>query len=147
MMSKIVTRRAFLRVAAAGVAGAVLAACQPKIVEVTTIVEKEKVVKETVVVAGRVQGRREGRQRDGGRRERGQSRQPVGKDRARDPQLPGPWAKSPLTPPPASSAMPTPAFEVQVQTDFEGWDTKVIAQQNDGTLEWSAAGILTPSSI
>jgi ABC-type glycerol-3-phosphate transport system substrate-binding protein len=30
-----------------------------------------------------------------------------------------------------------------VQTTFEGWDTKVIAQINDGTLQWSGCGILS----
>ena len=48
------TRRDFLRLSAATVSGVLLAACQPKIVEVTKIVEKpvEKIVKETVIVAG-----------------------------------------------------------------------------------------------
>jgi len=59
-MSKAFSRRAFLRFAALGVSGTLLAACQPKIVEVTKIVEKpvekvvekpvEKVVEKTVVV-------------------------------------------------------------------------------------------------
>ena len=49
-MSTFHTRRAFLRLTAVGAAGALLAACAPKVVEVTKIVEKEKVVKETVVV-------------------------------------------------------------------------------------------------
>jgi ABC-type glycerol-3-phosphate transport system substrate-binding protein len=46
-MEKNMTRRAFLRTASIGAAASILAACQPKIVEVTTVVEK--VVKETVV--------------------------------------------------------------------------------------------------
>ncbi len=46
-MEKNVTRRAFLRTAGIGAAASIVAACQPKIVEVTTVVEK--VVKETVV--------------------------------------------------------------------------------------------------
>jgi hypothetical protein len=54
-MIKNVTRRSFLRTAAVAGAGLVVAACQPKVVEVTKIVEKEveKVVKETVIVEGR----------------------------------------------------------------------------------------------
>lgn len=53
-MIKNVTRRSFLRTAAVAGAGLVVAACQPKVVEVTKIVEKEveKVVKETVIVEG-----------------------------------------------------------------------------------------------
>jgi len=52
MLQNRLTRRALLSSLAAGGAGLALAACQPKIVQVTTIVEKqvEKVVKETVVV-------------------------------------------------------------------------------------------------
>ncbi|MBC7235963.1 MAG: twin-arginine translocation signal domain-containing protein, partial [Chloroflexi bacterium] len=38
------TRRSLLRGAAVGIAGALFAACQPKVVEVTRVVEKEKVV-------------------------------------------------------------------------------------------------------
>ena len=45
-MSKNVTRREFLRVSAVAAAGAVAVACQPQ----TVIVEKEKIVKETVEV-------------------------------------------------------------------------------------------------
>ena len=59
---RVLSRRHFLRFATVG-AGAVLAACQPQIVEVTKIVEKEKivekpvekVVKETVVVEKQVE--------------------------------------------------------------------------------------------
>jgi multiple sugar transport system substrate-binding protein len=51
-----VTRRGLLKGLGIGCAGSLLAACQPKIVEVTSVVEKvvEKVVKETVVVEGEV---------------------------------------------------------------------------------------------
>jgi multiple sugar transport system substrate-binding protein len=53
---KSLTRRQLLRIAGLGTLGAALAACQPKVVEVTRVVEQkvevEKVVKETVVVAG-----------------------------------------------------------------------------------------------
>ena len=54
MLSKRISRRDLLRLSAVGGSAALLAACQPKIVEVTKIVEKavekEKIVKETVVV-------------------------------------------------------------------------------------------------
>ncbi|MBC7237980.1 MAG: extracellular solute-binding protein, partial [Chloroflexi bacterium] len=46
-MEKNLSRRAFLRTAGMGAAASILAACQPKIVEVTKVVEK--VVKETVI--------------------------------------------------------------------------------------------------
>lgn len=53
-MTRMLTRRRFAASVAAGSAAILLAACQPKVVEVTKVVEKqvEKVVKETVVVAG-----------------------------------------------------------------------------------------------
>jgi ABC-type glycerol-3-phosphate transport system substrate-binding protein len=53
-MSSIVTRRGFLKGTAVATGGVLLAACQPKIVEVEKIItrEVEKVVKETVVVEG-----------------------------------------------------------------------------------------------
>jgi len=51
-MQSHMTRRQLLRTIGIGSAGLALAACQPKVVEVTRVVEKEveKVVKETVVV-------------------------------------------------------------------------------------------------
>jgi len=49
MSAQQITRRQLLRLAGVGLAGLAAAACAPKIVEVTKIVEKEKVVKETVV--------------------------------------------------------------------------------------------------
>jgi len=50
MAKKRMARRDFLTLAGLATAGTALAACQPKIVEVTKVVEK--VVKETVMVAG-----------------------------------------------------------------------------------------------
>jgi ABC-type glycerol-3-phosphate transport system substrate-binding protein len=47
MMEKL-SRRSLLRVFGVGAAGAMLAACQPKVVEVTRVVEKEKVVEKVV---------------------------------------------------------------------------------------------------
>ena len=39
-----------------------------------------------------------------------------------------------------------PGTNVQIQTTFDGWETKVLAQINDGTLEWSGAGIASSAS-
>ena len=39
-----------------------------------------------------------------------------------------------------------PGAEVQIQTTFEGWETKVLAQINDGSVEWSGAGIASSAS-
>jgi len=58
MKKRMLRRRDFLRLAAGAATGAMLAACQPKVVEVTKIVEKpvekivKEVVKETIIVAG-----------------------------------------------------------------------------------------------
>jgi len=54
MSQKNVSRRAFLRTGALGAGAAVLAACQPKVVEVEKVItrEVEKVVKETIIVEG-----------------------------------------------------------------------------------------------
>jgi len=53
-MKRQVSRRSLLKGLAIGGAGTMMAACQPKVVEVTSVVEKvvEKVVKETVMVEG-----------------------------------------------------------------------------------------------
>jgi ABC-type glycerol-3-phosphate transport system substrate-binding protein len=39
-----------------------------------------------------------------------------------------------------------PGVTVKIQTTFEGWETKVRAQINDGSLEWSGAGIASSAS-
>lgn len=39
-----------------------------------------------------------------------------------------------------------PEVDLQIQTTFDGWETKVLAQINDGTLEWSGAGIASSAS-
>jgi ABC-type glycerol-3-phosphate transport system substrate-binding protein len=53
-MNKHLTRRRFLLGAGAGLSAALLAACQPQVLEVTKVVEKQvtQVIKETVMVAG-----------------------------------------------------------------------------------------------
>ncbi len=143
-MSKFYSRRSFLRLAALGAAGVVAAACQPKVVEkivvqtqvvekqVEKVVEKpvekvvEKVVKETVVVK--------------------ETAKPAGPTEKLVRVLLSSWAVGEIPFDAAAREFTDshPGIRVQVQTTFEGWDTKVIAQINDGTLEWSAAGILTP---
>lgn len=122
-MSQMYSRRGFLRLAAAGAAGALLAACKPQVVEV------EKVVKETVVVEKVV--------------EKEKPAAPGAKDVR---ILLSSWAVGEIPFDAAAREFneANPGVRVQIQTDFEGWDTKVIAQINDGTLQWSAAGILTP---
>lgn len=39
-----------------------------------------------------------------------------------------------------------PGTRVEIQTTSEGWDTKVMAQIQDGSLEWSGAGIASSAS-
>jgi ABC-type glycerol-3-phosphate transport system substrate-binding protein len=39
-----------------------------------------------------------------------------------------------------------PGTRVEIQTTGEGWDTKVMAQIQEGTLEWSGAGIASSAS-
>lgn len=39
-----------------------------------------------------------------------------------------------------------PGTVVQIQTTSEGWDTKVMSQINDGSLEWCGAGIASSAS-
>ncbi|MBC7234583.1 MAG: extracellular solute-binding protein [Chloroflexi bacterium] len=116
------SRRSFLRLAAAGAAGAILAACQPKVVE--------KVVKETVVVEKIVE----------------KEAKPAGPEKKIVRILASSWAiaEVPFDKTAREYNEAHPELEIKLQSTFEGWDTKVIAQINDGTLEWSAAGILTP---
>ena len=118
-MSKSFSRRDFIKLAAAGVAGTFLAACKPKVVE--------KVVKETVVVEKEVV-----------------KEAPPKKKQVRI--LLSSWAvgEIPFDRTAREFNSTRDDCEVKVQTTFEGWDTKVIAQINEGKLEWSAAGILTP---
>ncbi len=119
-MSEMFSRRNFLRLTAAGAAGALIAACQPKVVEV------EKIVKETVVV-----------------------------EKEAAPAAPGdkvvrimlsPWAvgEIPFDRTAREFSDAHDGVEVRIETTSEGWDTKVLAMIADGSLPWSAAGILTP---
>ena len=58
-MAAMMTRRRLLKLFGAGAAGALLSACQPKVVEVEKIVEVEKVVEQTVVVKEAVEVEKE----------------------------------------------------------------------------------------
>lgn len=139
-MSKMYSRRSFLRVAVAGAAGALLAACQPKVVEVTKVVEKvvketvivagtpkvvEKVVKETVVVEKEVK--------------------PAAPEEKLVRVLLASWAlgEIPFDRTAREFSDAHPGIKVVVQSTFEGWTTKVMAQISDGTLEWSGCGIMS----
>jgi ABC-type glycerol-3-phosphate transport system substrate-binding protein len=127
-MAQLHSRRAILRFAAAGAVGTALAACQPKVVE--------KIVKETVMVTQEKEVTRVV--------EKDAQPAPSGTKVVRI--LLASWAvgEIPFDKTAREFNDANPGVEIKVQTTFEGWDTKVIAQINDGTLEWSAAGILTP---
>lgn len=121
-MSRLCSRRAFLRFAAFGALGAALAACKPQVVEV------EKVVKETVVVEKVVE-----------------KEKPAAPGDKEVRVLLSSWAvgEIPFDATAREYSDAHPGVKVMIQTTFEGWDTKVVAQINDGTLEWSAAGIMS----
>jgi len=127
-------------VAAAGAAGALLAACQPKVVEVTKVVEKvvketvivagtpkvvEKIVKETVIVEKEVK--------------------PAAPEEKLVRVLLASWAlgEIPFDRTAREFSDSHPGIKVVVQSTFEGWTTKVMAQISDGTLEWSGCGIMS----
>jgi ABC-type glycerol-3-phosphate transport system substrate-binding protein len=119
-MSEMFSRRNFLRLTAASAAGALIAACQPKVVEV------EKVVKETVVVE--------------------KEAAPAGPEDKVVRIMLSPWAvgEIPFDRTAREFNDANEGVEVRIETTSEGWDTKVLAMIADGSLPWSAAGILTP---
>jgi multiple sugar transport system substrate-binding protein len=124
IMSKSLSRRAFLGSAATAVAGVLLAACQPK--TVTQLVEVEKEVTRVV--------------------EKEVAAQPAASDVKLVRIMMSAWALGQI-PLDRTSREYTDAhddIEVRLESTAEGWDTKVIAMIADGTLPWSAAGILTP---
>ena len=125
-MSRSFTRRSFLKVATAGVAGVVLAACTPKVVEVTKIVTQKETVKETVIVE--------------------KEAQPAGPEKKVVRIMLSSWAvrEIPFDRLAREFNEKNPGVEVKIETDAEGWDTKMIAQINSGKVDWSAVGILTP---
>lgn len=110
-MSHQYSRRSFLKMTAAGIAGASLAAC-------------------TVPVA--VQ--------DGGA--------PGGAEENLVRILMPSWATGeiPFDTTAREFSDVNPGTRIQIQTTFEGWETKVLAQINDGSLEWSGAGIASSAS-
>lgn len=117
------SRRAFLRLAGTGALGVLLGACQPQVVEVTR--EVEKVVKETVIVK--------------------EEAQPAASAVKEVRFLISSWAlgEVPFDRTAREFNDAHPDVKVSVQSTFEGWQTKVTAQINAGTLEWSGAGILS----
>ena len=139
-MSELHSRRDFLRFAAVGAAGALLAACQPKIVEVekivkeTVIVEKEKIVKEAVEVEKEVTRVVE------------KEVKPAGPEVKQVRIMMSSWAigEVPFDKTAREYSDAHDDLEIKLQTSIEGWETKIIAQINDGTLQWSGHGILTP---
>jgi ABC-type glycerol-3-phosphate transport system substrate-binding protein len=142
-MLKSVSRRDFLRVASLGASGVLLAACAPKVVEVTKLVERvvketviiegevktiEKVVKETVVVERIVE------------KEAAASKEKIVRI------LQSSWAvgEIPFDRTAREFSAANDGVTVKVETKGEGWDTKLIAQIADGSIEWCALGINTP---
>ena len=137
-MSAGYSRRAFLRFAALGAGAALLAACQPKIVEVTKIVEREKivekpvekvvekVVKETVVVEAKA------------------AAPTVKQVRI----LMASWAMDevPFDAAARSWSEAHAGTKIIMESMGEGWDTKVMAQIASGKLDWNAAGIASSAS-
>jgi len=117
------SRRAFLRLAGSGVLGVLLGACQTKVTEVTR--EVEKIVKETVIVK--------------------EEPKPAASEVKEVRFLISSWAlgEVPFDRTAREFNDAHPGVKVSVQSTFEGWQTKVTAQINAGTLEWSGAGILS----
>ena len=113
-MSQQYTRRTFLKFAAAGAAGALVAACQP--------------------VAMQPAG--------------APAAQPAGAQEKVVRILLDSWAMAemPFDQYAREFAETHPGVKIVLQSTFEGYDTKVLAQINDGTLEWSAAGISSSAS-
>jgi len=121
MDSRRLSRRKFLGGALLSAAGVVLAACQPKttIVKETVEVSKEKEVTRVVQQA------------------------PQGKKQVRI--LLASWAIAdmPFDTMAREYNEQHPELEVKFETQFEGWDTKVLGQMRSGELEWSGAGIFS----
>jgi len=144
-MSKLCSRRDFLRVASLGATGVLLAACQAKVVEVTKVVER--VVKETVIVEGEVKTV-EKIVKETVVVEKIVDKEPAApKEKVVRILMPS-WAvgEIPFDTTAREFSSATEGVEIKVQTTFEGWDTKVRAQQADGSLEWNAAGIASSAS-
>jgi len=135
-MSHGYSRRHFLHFAAAGAAGTLLAACQPKIVE--------KIVKETVVVKEAVKETVEVQKEV--TRVVEKEAKPAAPAEKIVRVLMSSWAvgEIPFDRTAREFSDAHPGTKVQVETAAEGWDTKIIAQINDGTIQWSAVGINSP---
>jgi len=145
-MSASCTRRSFLRFATLGAGAALLAACQPKVVEKivqqTVVVEKpvekvvekqvevtkvvQQVVKETVIVEAK----------------------PAAPTTKEVRILMASWAMDeiPFDAAARSFNEAHPDTKIIMESTGEGWDTKVMAQEAAGALEWNAAGIASSAS-
>ena len=134
-MSKSVTRRGFLRYVAVGASSGLLAACMPQVVEKQVVVEVTKVVKEAVEVEKEVT-----------RVVQVAQPAPAGDKVVRI--LLASWAvgEIPFDVTAREFSDANEGIEVKIQTTFEGWETKVRAQQAEGKLDWSAAGIASSGS-
>jgi len=132
-VSRSCSRRDFLRVALLGATGAALTACMPQMVEVTKVVEVEKVVKEAVEVEKEVTRIVE---------------RPAAPEKKVVRILMASWAvgEIPFDTTAREFSDAHDDIEVRIQTTFEGWDTKVRAQQAEGKLEWCAGGIASSGS-
>ena len=146
-MSERVSRRQFLSFAAAGGAGVLLAACQPKVVEVERVVTQvvKEIVKETVVVAGEakvVEVEREVTRVVKVEKEA----QPAGPEIKEVRIMMSSWAiaEVPFDVTAREFSDMYDDVEIKLQTTAEGWETKLLAQIADGSLLWSGHGILTP---
>ena len=104
------SRRTFLKMAAVGVAGTALAACQVPVQPVGTGAPGEPMKTVRILMPS--------------------------------------WATGEIPFDTAAREFneANPGVSVQIQTTFEGWETKVLAQINDGTVEWSGAGIASSAS-
>ncbi|MEA3407988.1 MAG: extracellular solute-binding protein [Chloroflexota bacterium] len=126
MSRKQFSRRQLLKMVGVGLAGTALASCKPEVVE--------KVVKETVVVEKEVE-------KEVTRVV--EKKAPPGDKIVR--LLISSWAlgEIPFDKTAREFNDANEGVEVKVQTTFEGWDTKVIAQINEGSVAWSLCGILS----
>jgi len=141
-MSAMLSRRSFLRTAGIGIAASLLAACQPKVIQVTKIVEQEKVIKETVVVEGEAKVV-EKVVKETVVVEKEAQAAPSATKKVR--VLIDSWAlgEIPFDAAAREFSDANPGIEVSMQTIFEGWETKVVAMIASNTLEWSGCGILS----
>jgi ABC-type glycerol-3-phosphate transport system substrate-binding protein len=141
-MSKSVSRRDFLRVASIGATGVLLAACQPKVVEVTKLVER--VVKETVVVEGEVKTV-EKIVKETVVVEKIVEKEPAASTEKIVRIIIDSWAvgEIPFDATAREFNASHDGVTVEIQTRAEGWDTKILAGIKSGSVQWSGLGIMS----